>query len=502
MGKRRFGLQAEVVVSIALLMGAALLFSGLLILKIAETQILDQRLAGASLVLQTTARALAPDLAQMAEAPSGSFEDDHPVLLLPAQLGATAWQILDRDLAPLVQDDRFGRLMFYKDDLGLARYGEGPLFSVSYSTSLLPFAGSADNFAVLTLPVRHEGQRVATMQALFPLDDVSRQLLEARRVALIYVGLYGAILALFGMFLLRRNVIRPVRMLIESTRQVAEGNLEHKLSEDGPREIAELAGAFNTMTEALSHSRAQTEANIEVLERTNRDLQQARRELILSEKMASVGHLAAGMGHEIGNPLGAIIGYLGFLKQELPEGREADVIGRSLEEAERINRLVKDLLDYAAPGRSEGEWLDPSAVARDACDILRSQGGWKDRRLAVDLPEGLPAVFIPRHKLLQVFVNLLLNARDATSADGEVRISGGTTDQSVWIAVADNGTGMAPEVKANIFDPFFTTKFTGKGRGLGLSVSHRIIDEAAGRIDVESEPGRGSVFTVWLKQQG
>ena len=177
------------------------------------------------------------------------------------------------------------------------------------------------------------------------------------------------------------------------------------------------------MTDALGSSQQKTEAYIRALEKTNMDLQQARGELILSEKMASVGHLAAGMAHEIGNPLGAIIGYLGLLQGDLPPGKPLEAVSRSLEEAERINRLVRDLLDYAAPARNQAERFDPSEVVREAAEILQHQGGWGNRTLAVDIPAGLPEVFLPRHKLLQVFVNLLLNARDATSVEGEIRIS-------------------------------------------------------------------------------
>jgi signal transduction histidine kinase len=284
------------------------------------------------------------------------------------------------------------------------------------------------------------------------------------------------------------------------TQQVAAGDLGRALAVKGPREIADLSRSFNTMTAALRKSREESQAHIVSLKKTNEDLKRTQEELIRSEKMASVGHLAAGMAHEIGNPLGAVVGYLEFLKTELPSGGSKDIAERALAETERIDRLVKDLLDYAAPAASEPEMLDPAAVMAEARDILFYQGIFEALRLESKLPSVLPSVVVVRHKLLQVFVNLLLNARDASSKGGSIRLLGGEEGQYVWLSVADEGPGMSPEVLTHIFDPFYTTKAPGKGRGLGLSVCHRVVEEAGGKIEVRSAAGQGSVFTIRLKK--
>jgi C4-dicarboxylate-specific signal transduction histidine kinase len=272
---------------------------------------------------------------------------------------------------------------------------------------------------------------------------------------LLYVFLYGAVLFVFGLYLLNRNVVRPIGMLLATTRRVAAGDLDQQVSEAGPKEIASLASSFNTMVSALRESRQHSDEHIRSLQSANEELRQTRSELLRSEKMASIGHLAAGMAHEVGNPLAAVVGYLALLKMELPAGRQREI-------AEHAFANVKII---------------------DA------------------LPQRLPRVSMIRHRLLQVFVNLLVNARDALSAEGEIRLTGGMTEDSVWVRFADNGAGIAPQDLPHIFDPFFTTKAPGKGCGLGLAVCYRVLEEAGGDIEVQSDVERGSVFTVRMKKE-
>jgi two-component system, NtrC family, sensor kinase len=294
-------------------------------------------------------------------------------------------------------------------------------------------------------------------------------------------------------------VIGPIRRLKDATARIARGDLDHGLPEKGTREIAELAASFNQMSTSLKRSREQTAETITSLIEANEALAQTRQELIRSEKMASVGHLAAGMAHEIGNPLSAAIGYLELLKRGPSTPHEQDLCRRTLDELERIDRLVRDLLDYAAPANAAAELLDPLQVAADAVHLLENQGAFGGIRVALEASESLPRVRIERHKLTQVFVNLLLNARDALGENGGViGLSIDGHGDEVVLSVHDDGAGMAPEVSSHIFDPFFTTKGPGQGRGLGLSVCHRIIDEAGGSIEVLSTPGAGSVFRIRL----
>jgi signal transduction histidine kinase len=215
--------------------------------------------------------------------------------------------------------------------------------------------------------------------------------------------------------------------------------------------------------------------------------------------MASVGHLAAGMAHEIGNPLGAVVGYLELLKGDLSDPDQRDLVERSLAETGRIDRLVRELLDFAKPSAVVREAFDPAVLGREVLDLLRHQGVFDQRSLYDELPEALPLVRMDPHRLRQVLVNLLLNARDATTVGSAIRLAGAGEGDWVRLAVRDSGIGLSEEVRAHLFDPFYTTKAT--GRGLGLAICRRIVEEAGGRIEVNSTPGLGSEFQVWLRSE-
>lgn len=494
------GLRTEIIVNITLLMGAALLFAGFLLLKLTERELVTQRTGTVIATMEIVSHALSPEIRQARPGDDLGARAADLLRAFPATLALRAWRVVGPDLAPLASAAADDIRLPSTAELGRFRYLAEPVVRVQYPPAWLPFGPERESLVEVSVPLQSRGGFAGVLQARFSLTDVRQRVLAAHKLVLLYVVLYGAILVLFGVYLLSRTVVRPVRRLQQGTRQVAAGILEPTLPVAGPREIAELAGSFNAMTAALQESRRETEDHIASLRAANLELTRTRDELVRSEKMASVGHLAAGMAHEIGNPLGAVVGYLEFLRGELPPGREKEILERSLAETGRIDRLVKDLLDYAAPDESAPERLDPAAVLGEAREILAHQGLFEGVRLADELPSSLAAVNVVRHKLLQVFVNLLLNARDASPEGGTIRLAAGEIDREVWLSVADEGAGMVPELLAHIFDPFYTTKAPGKGRGLGLSVCHRVVEEAGGKIEVRSSPGEGSVFTVRLRR--
>jgi signal transduction histidine kinase len=215
--------------------------------------------------------------------------------------------------------------------------------------------------------------------------------------------------------------------------------------------------------------------------------------------MAAVGHLAAGMAHEIGNPLGAAMGYLGMLKGESNGKEFPDLVQYAQNELERIDKLVRDLLDFARPGDAAQDVFDPGDAAHEAMTLLTHQGLFRGAmRLADEIPQKLSPMRAQRHKLVQVFTNLLLNARDACGNAGTVAVRGRFEASWIVFEVEDDGPGMNQEVAAQIFDPFFTTKEPGRGRGLGLFFCHKAVEQMGGRLDVVSETGRGSRFVLRL----
>ncbi|BCR04634.1 hypothetical protein DESUT3_17030 [Desulfuromonas versatilis] len=499
---KTIGLRTEILVNIALLLGAALLFAGFLLLKLAERELVSQQILHSGNLLQVLAGAL-DDGSGDRGLTSRVLPERLKGLLghLPAGSAPEGWELVGSDLGALAAVAPEAISLAKSSDLDRVRLSGEPSIRVQYPSAWFQAGPAEPGFVLITVPLLRGGEFQGALRAKFSLEPVRDRLAAARGLVLVYVALYGAVLVLFGIYLLGRNVVRPVRRLMEMTRVVAAGDLEQSLPVEGPREIAELAGSFNAMVAALKASRSETEAHIESLRQANEDLRRTRAELVRSEKLASVGHLAAGMAHEIGNPLGAVVGYLEFLKTELPPGEQREIVERSLAESGRIDRLVKDLLDYAAPGPGEATLVDPAEILAEALDMLTHQGAFKHQRIGNHLPATLVPVRAARHKLLQVFVNLLLNAKDACGDGGTIRVSAQQEGSWAKLEVADDGCGMGPEVLRNVFDPFFTTKAPGKGRGLGLSVCHRVIEEAGGRIEVNSKPGEGSVFTVFLKTE-
>jgi signal transduction histidine kinase len=306
----------------------------------------------------------------------------------------------------------------------------------------------------------------------------------------------------------------------------------------GGAEIAELARSFNVMLAALKSKQEEADAHMKSLEKANQDLQAAREETIRTEKMASVGLLAAGTAHEIGTPLSAIIGYTGILLDELKDDElKADYLRRIEKESARIDRIVRDLLNYARPSTAEFEHVDVACLLEETFDMLERQGAFKKIGRSMEVEKDIPPLFIDRHQMLQVLINLIINARDAMPQGGEITVrvytgelrmnpgkdprlpplvtmgrrkedfqgafrasflSGRSFANCVKIEVRDSGTGIDEEILGRIFDPFFTTKEPGKGTGLGLSISARIIDSFGGRITVESARGNGTRFIIWL----
>ncbi len=483
---RIVGLRTEILVNLTILVGAALLFAGLLLLKLTEKELVTQRVANAVAMAEVLARSLAAD----AGSPEAMADRAHALLRsLPAQI--ESWILYDHGLQPLAS--------FRLESLNLPgdperfRFVDEPVVVIDYASGWLPFQQEPPpGFVSVTLALQQQREFAGIFQARFSLGDIRQRIQSARQLVLLYVAMYGMILVVFGLYLLGRNVVGPIRRLQALTQKVAAGNLNASLDVSGPREISDLANSFNRMISSLRQSREETRTHIA-------SLQQVNDELIRSEKMASVGHLAAGMAHEIGNPLGAVVGYLELLKSDLTDAGQRDLADRSLVETGRIDRLVRELLDFAAPSPCGGEVFDPVAVAAESLHLLQNQGALEQRTLEWRLPDALPRVEMVRHRLQQVLVNLLINARDATANGDLICLAAGVDHGTPWLSVRDAGSGMAPEVLAHVFDPFYTTKAPGHGRGLGLAICQRIIEEAGGRIEVSSSPGRGSEFKIWLK---
>lgn len=247
------------------------------------------------------------------------------------------------------------------------------------------------------------------------------------------------------------------------------------------------------------------------LERANTELQNAQKEILRAEKMASVGRLAAGIAHEIGNPIGIVLGYLDMLKQnDLDEDDKIDFLDRTENEIQRINTVIRQLLDLARPKNVESQSVSVHYIIQDVVEIMRMQPIMRDIVIKLALQAEDDSIWGNDDQLRQVFLNLLLNAADAIHStenqlDGRIVVStwivpfsGNSRRKSLRVEFSDNGSGIDPQQLQNVFDPFYTTKEPGKGTGLGLSVSYMIIEMLGGTITAVSEADQGAAFTIEL----
>jgi signal transduction histidine kinase len=335
------------------------------------------------------------------------------------------------------------------------------------------------------------------------LPLLARRALDAERFGLLVV-LSGLAVAGLGTLLLFRLVARPLdRLLGAAGRLRARDPGELPPLGEGGLALSRAAVAFERVAGALEEERGRLAAKVEELTRANRALAEARESLLRSEKLATVGRLAAGLAHEVGNPLGAIAGYAELARARLPRDADPelrDSVERISAAASRIDRTVRDLLDFARPAPAAMAAVDLRSAVDAALRLARVQSRFRGVEVELALPPDLPAVAADEHQLSQVFLNLLLNAGDATGGNGRVAIRARREREGVAVEVRDTGPGIAPADLPRVFDPFFTTKDPGEGTGLGLAICHRILEAAGGDIQAANAPGGGACFTLRLRR--
>jgi two-component system, NtrC family, sensor kinase len=333
---------------------------------------------------------------------------------------------------------------------------------------------------------------------------------RSRKLIMAYFAIDFILLLGLGSFILSRIVVRPISRLLAATGKIIGGQYGQQVRVSGSAELARLAESFNDMSATLLLKEQEVSGHVAALEKANADLRQAREEAIRTEKMASIGLLAAGMAHEIGTPLASIMGYAELASgEQLDSSTIQDYARRISGDCARIDRIVRGLLDYSRPRVATVESCDIRRLVVTTIEMLSQQGAFKDIRLATDCDEKMPEVCVDPHQLEQVLINLLLNSRDAMPAGGKLAVRvkpdnsrrlPGQATSCLRIDVLDIGNGIPEEHLKRIFDPFFTTKPPGKGTGLGLAISARIIEGFGGRIEVKSRAGEGTCFSLWLPE--
>ena len=329
-------------------------------------------------------------------------------------------------------------------------------------------------------------------------------------LVVIFVALEVGIFALYGRSLVQRLVLRPLGRVIETADAVADGDLAARAPDADTRDFSTLAERLNHMTDRLLDAQSQ---------------------LVRSEKLASIGRLAAGVAHEVGNPLGAVGTYLEVLRRR---GVDQEITDGMARELERLDRIVRSLLDYARPQEDPLVPVDPDRIVRGAFELLRAQGAFRNVRAETDIGLHVPEIMGRAHVLEQTLINLLLNAVDATPSGGTIvigarrwayeagqalnrresdprystfpriverrpsRIEFAAGQPGSLLFVADSGPGVAPEDRGKVFEPFYTTKEPGRGTGLGLAIVARSVHEMGGVVWVDGAREGGAAFKLFF----
>ena len=313
------------------------------------------------------------------------------------------------------------------------------------------------------------------------------------------------ILVLFGIYLLSRTVVKPIHRLLTITEEFEEWPPIFDQGESSRNEIGQLFRSLKMMLKRLETNKRELKANISSLEEANLEIKKAQNEIIKSEKMATAGRLATGVAHEIGNPLSIVLGYLELLKGgELRDEDRNDFVGRIESEVTRINRIIRELLDFSRPSSAANEETGIHQLIRETVKMLEPQPMMDRIEIRQVLRAKKDVVWAGTAQLKQVLLNIMINAADAMidgeSSDGlspkVLNIETENQDDSIVISFTDTGIGIPPKELGRVFDPFYTTKEPGKGTGLGLSVCHTIIEGLEGTIRAESVLGKGSKFIV------
>jgi signal transduction histidine kinase len=357
------------------------------------------------------------------------------------------------------------------------------------------------NYMEILTPMVVDGQRVGLGLGV-SLDLLARESRRTRlQLLVVTAGLVAG--ALVFIFWWTRKTVAPLLQLTRSAQRFSEGDFSVRVPVARMDEVGTLASAFNHLAATLARTLHEKDSALEEAQQLYRNLKVARARLGQAERLSAVGMLAAGVSHELNNPLGIILSTAGNLREALgarsPWREDIAIIEA---ETQRCRRIIQGLLNFAASGERHPVEVDLNTLLRETFALAMRDGRAHALTAEWELDPYLPELAVDPHQLQQVFLNLLMNAADAMDGRGAVRlrtaesIEGG--QRKVLVEFHDRGCGIDPTDLEHIFEPFYTTKRGGAGFGLGLAVSYGIITAHGGEISVTSERGRGSVFTITL----
>ncbi len=311
------------------------------------------------------------------------------------------------------------------------------------------------------------------------------------------------ILSFLLSLLLSRFVNKPIDRLLTAIKKAAEGNLDQTVAIRSRDELGELSDSFNNMILELKRSRDAIEEWTQTLEKRvqerTQELERVQDQLVHAGKMAALGELAAGVAHEINNPLTGVLTFSSLMLKKADENhpwrKDLETI---VQQTSRCRNIVKGLLDFARQRKPDKKKWDIHTLIERTLTLVEKQAPFQNITILKEFGPQIPLLFIDGDQVEQVFMNILLNAADAMTEGGTLTIKTGWRDGTAEVVFKDTGPGISREHLPRLFDPFFTTKQTGKGTGLGLAISYGIVQSHGGNIQVESEIGKGATFRVTL----
>jgi len=354
-------------------------------------------------------------------------------------------------------------------------------------------------------PIRNYAGEVIGMLAVGRLENTYTSVRDRVIFSFFGIATAGFLLILGITYYMIHNITRPISEMVAATQNITAGRFDQEVRSNSSGEIALLADSFNAMLKSLRQMKADLEEWGRTLEekvkQRTEELVAMQARVAQSERLASLGMLAAGVAHEVNNPLGGILALTSLTVEDM---RKEDPNRENLEEVirqtERCRDIVKGLLEFSRQSKGNTEAVDLNKVLQDTLSLIGKQALFFNIDVVCRLQPQLPPVIADRSQFQQVFINMLMNAVQAMNERGTITIETrhNSADNSVEVAISDTGLGIPSEYINRIFDPFFTTKADGHGTGLGLSIAYGIVTTHGGSISVQSEAGKGSTFTVHI----
>jgi len=410
-----------------------------------------------------------------------------------------------------------------KFDSGGKRLEEAGNHLKAYSDTVRLILDSHDNRDIGTLEAKaaYEGEALllavgdikhATTEARIRMEAALLASVSRSRNSIIFAVLLGVLLSAATGLILLKSITRPMEKLVAGIEKVSAGEYGSKVQISSRDEIGFLARTFNSMTDNLAKSTAQKEAlmaelrdlnsHLEVrINEATEQLKVAHERMLRSETLSAVGTFASGVAHELATPLSSVLSYFQMVKGAIPaEGGLADDISIIEGELVRCRTILRGMLDFAGPQETEKSATNLNTLLSGLLALVKYQTEYKKVRIVGELDSSIPDIMAVPGQLKQVFLNIILNALQAMPEGGILTVSTSSADNGgagkVLVRISDTGTGIPEQDINKIFQPFYTTKEA--GTGLGLAISYGIIRGHGGEIEVKSEAGKGTTFSVYL----